>query len=200
MTNSRSPETSGLFDHRDALVIVFDITGATAFFADNTKRPVFNRAIERWVFAGVEVCEAEGGRLSAFTGDGMIICWPDASMMPQALDAAQTVFDLWKSECDGLGRQFADAGTLILRAGMARGPTETVMAPTSDKGPTATIQGVAVPPAKHVCDAVPGGLDALAAAEGLPMPDGAEPLDPGAYTGKTGRARPVWVLPFKAGG
>lgn len=196
----RFPEPSGLFDHTDALVIVFDITGATAFFADPTKRPVFNRAIECWVFSSVEACNAEGGKLSAFTGDGMIVCWPDASLMPKALTAAQRVFDLWKIERVSLGGRFDDAGSLILRAGMARGATETVMAPTSDKGPTATIQGAAVAPAKHVCDAVPAGQDALAGADGLPMPEGADPLDPTGYVGKTGKARPVWVLPFRTDG
>ena len=187
----------GRFNHDDALVVIFDITGATAFFNDDARRPVFNRAIERWVFASVDVTAGLGGRLSAFTGDGMIICWPGSKQINDAIKAAERVADLWRDERTGLTRQFADAEGLSLRAGMAHGKTDTVRAPTSDGGETLTIQGAAVAPAKHVCDAIREPGDTLIAAGDLPKPDQATPVTGETIlTGKAAAAKPAWWMPL----
>ncbi|MCW5724668.1 MAG: hypothetical protein KIS81_06895 [Maricaulaceae bacterium] len=193
MAAPESKTSGGPFDLEDAVVLVTDITGATAFFRDPVRRPLFNAALERWCFAAAGVARARRGMVSAFTGDGMILCWASGEYIPAAIETARECARLWRAERVALAERFPDADSLIFKAGIARGATETVRAPIYD-GVTQTIQGDAVAPAKHACEALGGRADALVGADSIPAPDGAGPVDASRLTGKAAVAKPAWRL------
>lgn len=167
------------FDHARAGVLTLDLTGASDALYDPAALRAMTDALADWSDAVVAAIAPAGGRFAAFTGDGLILWFPEADAATM-LAAARDAGALWAERGVGL------VPDLRLKAGLAGGRVDSQRHPGG-----VSINGEAVTAACHALYAAGPGQ---AVGARLDAPEGAAPVDEAALAPKPKRAGAAWVV------